>query len=259
MEEDQWWVLDNVPYQSTMDHTPFIREEFASMAGKGQGLVLTYLLDKELLGMRIITPGLKEKREGQPRWISDYSYSNINTDYLPIAALYAMEYGQALDHLIREVMIADTSLVPVYVLKTDISNGFYCIVIQPGDDPKLGLVSLLDINGDNIVAIPPTLTMGWKNPLLYYARPRRHSRTSQTHPCASTRNLASKKPDKHTEAVVISESRTLQTVLTNLNSNPYLKRRNTNTTAYAGILADEFLGLSQGPTHRRHHFQSILF
>ena len=36
-------------------------------------------------------------------WIGDYSYYPINAEYLPIAVLSAMQYGQALDHLIREV------------------------------------------------------------------------------------------------------------------------------------------------------------
>ena len=53
---------------------------------------------------------MKEERDQQPRWIDDYSYSNINTDTLPIAALSAMKYGRVLDHLIREVVVSDPVL-----------------------------------------------------------------------------------------------------------------------------------------------------
>ena len=68
---------------------------------------------------------MKEERDQQPRRIDDYSYSNINTDTLPIAALSAMQYGRVLDR---------------HVLKEDVSNGFYRIGLQPMDTFKLGLV-----------------------------------------------------------------------------------------------------------------------
>ena len=51
-------------------------------------------------------------------WIGDYSYYPINAEYLPIAVLSAMQYGQALDHLIREVVIEEPDLGHVYFLKT---------------------------------------------------------------------------------------------------------------------------------------------
>ena len=42
-----------------MAHTNFIQEEFASMVGKGKWVVLAYLLDKDLTGLRLIQPGVK--------------------------------------------------------------------------------------------------------------------------------------------------------------------------------------------------------
>ena len=53
-----------------------------------------------------------------------------------------MQYGRALDLLIIEVVIACPSLGPVYVLKDEVSDGFYFIALQPGYVPKLGLVFL---------------------------------------------------------------------------------------------------------------------
>ena len=49
-----------------------------------------------------------------------------------------MQYGRALDCLIREVVIADPSLGTLHVLKADDINGFYRIILRPMDDPKLG-------------------------------------------------------------------------------------------------------------------------
>ena len=52
-----------------------------------------------------------------------------------------MQYGRSLEHLIREVVIADPDLGPVYVIKIYISNGFYHIALRPEDAPNLGLVT----------------------------------------------------------------------------------------------------------------------
>ena len=85
--------------------------------------MLPYLVSKELPGLRLSTMVVKEERDRRPRWLRDYSYSNINSDSLPISAPSAMKYGQALDCLIREVVIEDPDLVPVYVMKADVSDG----------------------------------------------------------------------------------------------------------------------------------------
>ena len=50
-------------------------------------------------------------------WIGSYSYSNSNYKTLPIATLSAMQYGGTLERLIREVVIVDPTLGPIYILK----------------------------------------------------------------------------------------------------------------------------------------------
>ena len=62
-----------------------------------------------------------------------------------------MQYGRSLEHLIREVVIADTTLVPIYALKYCVSDGFYPIALQPGDVPKLVLFSPSYGNGEELV------------------------------------------------------------------------------------------------------------
>ena len=86
------------------------------MMGKGQCLVLLYSVVQELLGMRIIPLGVKKGRDQRPRWFSNYSFTSINANYLPIAALPTIQYGRYSYHLIREVVIADQDLGPIYVL-----------------------------------------------------------------------------------------------------------------------------------------------
>ena len=106
---------------------------------------------------------MKEDRDHRPRWLVNYSFSNIHFEILPISDLYAMKYGRALERLIREVVIADPALGSVHVLKEDNRDGFYRIVLHPTDAPKLGLVFPLEVEYKNLVVIPLTLPMGWKH------------------------------------------------------------------------------------------------
>ena len=48
------------------------------------------------------------------------------------------------------------------MLKADLSDGFYRIGLNPEDAPKLGLVFPEIHGGEQLVAIPLTLPMGWK-------------------------------------------------------------------------------------------------
>ena len=50
-----------------------------------------------------------------------------------------MQYGRVLDHLIRDIAIANPALGPVHVLKLEISDGFCYIGLRPMDAPNLGL------------------------------------------------------------------------------------------------------------------------
>ena len=89
-EEERRRALNRGTNQYTMAHIVFLREEFALMVEKGQWVVLNYSVAKELPGLRIIPTGVKGERYQRPRWLGDYSYSNINHETLPIATLSAI-------------------------------------------------------------------------------------------------------------------------------------------------------------------------
>ena len=59
--------MDRVGYKSTMVHIPFYREDFTLIVEKGKWFVLSYLVAKELPGMRISPPGVKEDRDRRTR------------------------------------------------------------------------------------------------------------------------------------------------------------------------------------------------
>ena len=74
-----------------------------------------------------------------------------------------MQYGRAIEHLIRDVVIAEPLLGPMHILKEDVSDDFYSIGLRPTDAPKMGLVSPSEVEDEELVSIPLTIPMGWKS------------------------------------------------------------------------------------------------
>ena len=121
--------------------------------------MIPYLVSKELLGMRLSNPRVNYQWYLRPRCLNNYCYFSINTEYLPIYMLSSKQYGWTLERLIIEVVLEDLSLGPVYLLKADRSDGFYCIALHPDDSPNLGLMSPSAYNEEDLVAIPLTIDL----------------------------------------------------------------------------------------------------
>ena len=81
-----------------------------------------------------------------------------------------MQYGQALDRLIREVVYADPVLGYIYMLKADVSNRFYRIGLRPEYAPKLGLIFPNGEEEDPMVATPSHCLWDGRISHLYSAR-----------------------------------------------------------------------------------------
>ena len=164
-EEELLAALKQGPHKSATEHAPFLREEFASMVEKGQWTVLPCSVAKQLHGLRLIPSGVKVERDRRPRWLGDYSYFKTNAENLPVSCLSSIQYGRTLDRLLHEIVFVDHALGPVYILKADVSDGFYHIGIHPEDTTKLGLIFPSGTNEKPMVSIHLTLPMGWKNSL----------------------------------------------------------------------------------------------
>ena len=130
------------------------------MIHKGQWVVLPASMALELEGIRLSPPGVVEQRERRPRWICDYTWSQVNEDTLPLVALEAMQFGHTLERIFREILLANPEHGPVKVNKTDLSDGFYREDLNPLDAPKLGVVFSTKLGSQHLVAIPLVLPMG---------------------------------------------------------------------------------------------------
>ena len=150
-------------HKSCMDHLDFLQEEFVSMISKDQWVVLPFELVENLPGLRLSPPGVVPQRDRRPRWICDYSYSDVNEETIKLYADEAMQFGHALDRLLRQILLADPSSGPVKIIKVDISDGFYRLCLSPTDIPKLAVVFPTLPGQQRLVALPLVLPMGWKN------------------------------------------------------------------------------------------------
>ena len=156
-------ALQRGPHPSCLPFLDFLETEFVDMIEKGQWVVLPYSVAKHLPGLHLSPPGVVPQRERRPRWICDLSFYGINDDTLPIVPPEAMQFGHALDRYLRELILADPALGPVYLLKLDIADGFYRLALNIEDIPKLGVVFPTRPGQEPLVALPLVLPMGWKN------------------------------------------------------------------------------------------------
>ena len=120
--------------------------------------MLLYLVTQNLPGLRLSPPRVKEEREHLPGWLSNYSYSRLNCNTIPLTELLSVKYGRSLDCLLRKKFV-NLARGYFYMLKSDISNGFYRISLRPINAQKLGLVFLVDNGVKPLVAIPFTPPM----------------------------------------------------------------------------------------------------
>ena len=156
-------ALQRGAHRSCQEHLEFLHEEFQDMLLKSQWVVLPAEDVADLPWLRISPPGVVPQRDRRPRWICDYTWSSVNQETVPLAPLEAMQFGHALDRILRELILADPALGPVQLLKLDISDGFYRIDLAIDDIPKLGVAFPTKPGEPKLVAFPLVLPMGWKN------------------------------------------------------------------------------------------------
>ena len=142
-----------------MEHLEFLHGEFEDMMAKAQWVVLPASEVRHLPGLRISPPGVVPQRDHRPCWIVNYTWSEVNQETLPLAAVEAMQFGHALDRLLREILLADPAHGPVQMMKVDLSDGFYRVNLNIDDIPKLGVAFPTKPGEEQLVAFPLVLPM----------------------------------------------------------------------------------------------------
>ena len=164
------WTLERVneaiargAHPSCDQAVEFLCEEFVDMIDKRQFIVLPATSAKKLPGLRVLPMGVIPQAGRRARMVADHTFSGVNEETQPIVPVKSIQFGHALEQILREILLADPALGPVKMLKVDLSDGFYRLHLILRDAPKLGL-AFPKIDGlPDLVAIPLVLTMGWKN------------------------------------------------------------------------------------------------
>ena len=73
-----------------------------------------------------------------------------------------MRFGHALYRYLREILLADPALGSLYLIKVNISGGFYQISLDINGIPELGVVLPTEKGQNILVVLPLVLPMGWK-------------------------------------------------------------------------------------------------
>ena len=140
----------------------FVFEEMSDFCEQGYWIVLPYSAVKEWRTLRVSPIGAVPQRDRRPRLIVDYSFSDLNAETLPLAPAEAMQFGRALQRVLKRIVEADARYGPVHLAKIDIADGFYRVWVQFRDIlPKLGVVLPTSPGEPPLIAFPLTLPMGW--------------------------------------------------------------------------------------------------
>jgi hypothetical protein len=153
------------PHKSAHEFAEFLKDELAEFIRQGQWVVLPF---RQLLGdrnlrmhLRISPMGVVPQRDRRPCIIVDYSFFDVNNETVRLAPDEAMQFGKALERVMHDIVSANPLYGPVHLMKVDIADGFYRIMVRSRDIVKLA-VSIPTLAGEEpLVALPLVLPMGW--------------------------------------------------------------------------------------------------
>lgn len=156
-------AMNCVAHRSCIDNMDFLESNFLEMINKNQWIVLSYPQIQDISSLQISPPEVIPQREYNPRWICDYLQYNVNQEKIDLFAAEPIQYGHALDCILREILLANPSFGPVYVHKIDISDAYYRMDVTIQDIPNLGVIFPSLPGHEPLVAFPLVLPIGWKN------------------------------------------------------------------------------------------------
>jgi len=170
-----------------------------------------------------------------------------------------LHYGKVLDRVLYQILISDPAHGPIYQLKYNMADGYYCLGLVPRDAPKLSVVFSSDQKEHLLVSIPLILPMVWINSgsafctatktIADVANAKLHRGREQP-----PHHLNDKAPQLEKIQVIQSNSHTESrplavaaiTRLSHSVRNPLLHRKNPKYLASIDVFVDNFVALVQG-------------
>jgi hypothetical protein len=110
------------------------------MIQKGQWTILSFNAVKNWINLCISPPGVVPQRDKRTMWIVVYLFYDVNDETLALVAEGSMQFGHALDRIIRHILMADPVHGPLFLIMIDILDEFFHIDMNPEDIPRLGVI-----------------------------------------------------------------------------------------------------------------------
>jgi hypothetical protein len=126
-------------------------------------MVVPFLAIKHLPHLKLTPAGIVPQRECRPRPIMDYTFNEVNPNTLPITPYPSMPFGVTLPRLLQCLVNSNPSFGPPLLMKVDLADGYYRIPLAPEAALELAVVLPPDNTSTNLIGIPLSLPMGWKN------------------------------------------------------------------------------------------------
>ena len=149
-------------HKSAFEFKDFLYDDMADMVRRGYWVVLPFSSVQHLPNLRISPIGCVPQRERRPRIIVDYTYSGVNATTDRRSHSEAMQFGGTLKRILQQIYSAKPRYGPIFLLKIDLSDGFYRVPLSADHVPRLGVILPPPSAGsDDLIAFPLTLPMGW--------------------------------------------------------------------------------------------------
>ena len=253
-------------HQSARHYIAFSESEMADMIRKGYWVVLPYSVVKDLPNLRLSPMGVVPQRERRPRTIVDYSFSGINHEAARGAPPEAMQFGKALSRILQRILAANPRHGPTYMLKLDLSDGFYRVRLRAEDIPTLGVAFPVGPGEDPLVALPLTLPMGWTESPPYFCSATEtavdlinlhaaHSWDPPRHPLEPAAGTQPPQNGRHCITVPTPTFAAPPRITVPPRLPPAQRRHHRRPLAYGDVFVDDEILLAQGTPHQLHRFK----
>ncbi|EJK64484.1 hypothetical protein THAOC_14776, partial [Thalassiosira oceanica] len=249
-------AVDRGPHPSAKAHAEFLAQEAFEMCQRRHTMVLPFSAVKNLPGVEISPPGVIDQRDRRPRTISDLTYSGVNQSTVDLTANESMQFGRALRRILLNIYRADPRWGPVYMLKADISDGFYNIWVNANGSRRLGLILPSKPGEEPLVLFFLALPMGW------VSSPPVFCTATEVATDVANKEIASnwRPPPHRQEQAADTEVDIDPTRKRSVRGKPpRIRHRNKGPLGYVDCYVDDFMALVQGSKRRRRRVRRVLF
>jgi len=138
------------------------------MVREGYWTVLPYHVLRHFPHFKLAPAGVVPQQERGPWPIVNYSFTDTNAASLDIAPAHAMQFGMTLPRLLQRIVYCNSIHGPPFMAKIDLSDGYYRVPLSADALLQLAVIIPPDQTTDNLIAVPLSLPMGWRNSPPYF-------------------------------------------------------------------------------------------